>query len=98
MAPMKVVHSVTFSPPLHVCVKCISRGEGLNPLSPSSSLLLCRPAVVSRGREGRCCSVVLHPAVLLDEGVNHLLHGQVGDQLVLGQRTPGDWVEMSHSL
>lgn len=97
MAPMKVVHRVTFSP-LHVCVKCISRGEGLTPLSPSSSLLLCRPAEVSRGWEGHCSSVILHPAVLLDESVDHLLHSQVGDQLVLGQRTPGDRVEMSHSL
>lgn len=43
-------------------------------------------------------SVVLHPAVLLDKGINHFLHGQVRDQLVLGQGTPGDRVEMTHSL
>lgn len=43
-------------------------------------------------------SVVLHPAVLLYKGIDHFLHGQVGDQLVLGQRTPGDWVKMAYSL
>lgn len=44
------------------------------------------------------CSVVLHPAVLLDESVNHLLHGQIGDQLILGQRAAGDWVKMANTL
>lgn len=43
-------------------------------------------------------SVVLHPAVLLYKGIDHFLHGQVGDQLVLGQRTPGDWVKMAYPL
>lgn len=50
------------------------------------------------GWEVRFSSVVLHPAVLLDKGVDHFLHGQVRDQLVLGQRTPGDRVKMAHSL
>lgn len=45
-----------------------------------------------------CSSVVLHPAVLLYKGIDHFLHGQVGDQLVLGQRTPGDWVKMAYPL
>lgn len=43
-------------------------------------------------------SVVLHPAILLYKGIDHFLHGQVGDQLVLGQRTPGDWVKMAYPL
>lgn len=43
-------------------------------------------------------SVIFHPAVLRDEGVDHLLHGQVGDQLVLGQGTPRDGIEMTHAL
>lgn len=43
-------------------------------------------------------SVVLHPTVLLYKGIDHFLHGQVGDQLVLGQRTPGDWVKMAYPL
>lgn len=43
-------------------------------------------------------SVVLYPAVLLYKGIDHFLHGQVGDQLVLGQRTPGDWVKMAYPL
>lgn len=48
--------------------------------------------------EAGVTSIVLHPAVLLDKGIDHLLHGQVRDQLVLGQGTPGDWVEVAHSL
>lgn len=43
-------------------------------------------------------SVIFHPAILRDEGVDHLLHGQVGDQLVLGQGTPCDGIEMTHAL
>lgn len=43
-------------------------------------------------------SVILHPAVLRDERVYHLLHGEVGDQLVLGQGTPRHRVEMTHAL
>jgi len=43
-------------------------------------------------------SVVLHPAVLLDKGIDDFLHGQVWDQLILGQGTPGDRVKMTHSL
>lgn len=43
-------------------------------------------------------SVIFHPAVLRDEGIDHLLHGQVGDQLVLGQGTPRDGIEMTHAL
>lgn len=43
-------------------------------------------------------SVVLHPAVLLDKGIDDFLHGQVGDQLILGQGTPGDGVKVTHSL
>lgn len=43
-------------------------------------------------------SVVLHPAVLLYKGIDHFLHGQVRDQLVLGQWTPGDWVKMAYPL
>lgn len=45
-----------------------------------------------------CSSVVLHPAILLYKGIDHFLHGQVWDQLVLGQRTPGDWVKMAYPL
>ncbi|KAF3853477.1 hypothetical protein F7725_014165 [Dissostichus mawsoni] len=37
-------------------------------------------------------------AVLLDKGIDHLLHGQVWDQLVLGQGAPGDRVEVTHPL
>lgn len=48
--------------------------------------------------EGGVSSVVLHPAVLLDKGIDHFLHGQVGNQLVLGQRAPGDRVKVTHSL
>ncbi len=44
------------------------------------------------------CSVVLHPAVLLDESIDHLLHGQIGDQLILGQRAAGHWVKMANTL
>lgn len=50
------------------------------------------------GRGGGGSSIVLHPAVLLDKGINHFLHGQVWDQLVLGQGTPGDRVKVTHSL
>lgn len=42
--------------------------------------------------------VVLHPAVLLYKGIDHFLHGQVRDQLVLGQRAPGHWVKMAYPL
>lgn len=42
--------------------------------------------------------IVLHPTVLLDESVNHLLHGQIGNQLILGQRAAGYWVEMTNAL
>lgn len=42
--------------------------------------------------------VVLHPAVLLDKGIDHFLHGQVGDKLVLGQGASSDRVKMSHPL
>lgn len=75
------------------------RGGGL------SSTVLCCPdfcaGVMERWEPrggGVVRSVVLHPAVLLDEGVDHFLHGQVGDQLVLGQGTPGDRVKMADSL
>lgn len=50
------------------------------------------------GRGVGFSSVVLHPAVLLYKGIDHFLHGQVRDQLVLGQRTPGDWVKMAYPL
>lgn len=50
------------------------------------------------GGSGYGGSIVLHPTVLLDKGVDDLLHGQVGDQLVVSQRTPGDRVKMTHSL
>lgn len=43
-------------------------------------------------------SVILHPAILRDECVYHLLHGKVGDQLVLGQGTPRHWIKMTHAL
>lgn len=43
-------------------------------------------------------SVIFHPAVLRDEGVDHLLHGEVGDELVLGQGTPRHGIEMTHAL
>lgn len=53
-------------------------------------------------RVGQRCplgpSVILHPAVLRDERVYHLLHGEVGDQLVLGQGTPRHRIEMTHAL
>lgn len=44
------------------------------------------------------CLVVLHPTVLLDESVDHLLHGQIGDQLILGQWAAGYWVKMTNTL
>lgn len=47
---------------------------------------------------GGFSSVVLHPAVLLYKGIDHFLHGQVRDQLVLGQWTPGDGVKMAYPL
>lgn len=90
-----VVHSVA-SP---ACVKYMSRqGEDL------FSKVLCCPGLVLRlgaswrNRRRDVPSVVLHPAVLLDKGIDDFLHGQVGDQLVLGQGAPGDWVKMTHSL
>lgn len=43
-------------------------------------------------------SVIFHPAVLRDEGVDHLLHGEVGDELVLGQGTPCHGIKMTHAL
>lgn len=43
-------------------------------------------------------SVVLHPAVLGDECVDDFLHGQVGDELFLGQGAPGHRVKMAHTL
>lgn len=68
--------------------------------SQRASKAWCQP-----GESRPCCqgaapspSVILHPAVLRDEGVYHLLHGQVGDQLVLGQGTPRHRVEMTHAL
>lgn len=43
-------------------------------------------------------SVVLHPTILLDKGIDHFLHSQVRDQLILGQGAPGDRVEVTDSL
>lgn len=43
-------------------------------------------------------SVILHPAVLRDERIYHFLHGEVGDELVLGQGTPRHRIEMTHAL
>lgn len=63
------------------------------------------PSVLPRpggGPGGQCWplgpSVILHPAILRDECVYHLLHGKVGDQLVLGQGTPRHWIKMTHAL
>ena len=39
-------------------------------------------------------SVVVRPLVLREEGVHHLLHGVVWDELVLRQLGPRDRVEM----
>lgn len=51
------------------------------------------------GSPGPClASVVLHPAVLGDERINDLFHGQVGDELFLGQGAPGDRVKVAHAL
>ena len=46
----------------------------------------------------RPASVVLHPAVLRDERINDLFHGQVRDELFLGQGAPGDRVKVTHTL
>ena len=43
-------------------------------------------------------SVVLHPAILRDERIDDLFHGQVGDELFLGQRAPGHRVKVAHTL
>lgn len=42
--------------------------------------------------------VVLYPAILRDECINDFLHGQVGDELFLGQRAPGHGVKVAHTL
>lgn len=66
-----------------------------------STVLCCPGFVLSIGgmmERWEVPSVVLHPTVLLDKGIDHFLHGQVRDQLVLGQGTPGDRVKMTHSL
>lgn len=47
---------------------------------------------------GHGASIVLYPAVLRDESVNDFLHGQVGDELFLGQRAPGHRVKVAHTL
>lgn len=38
------------------------------------------------------------PAVLREEWINELFHGQVGDELFLGQGAPGDRVKVAHAL
>lgn len=43
-------------------------------------------------------SVIFHPAVFGYEGVDHLFHGQVGDQLVLGQRASSHGVKVANPL
>lgn len=43
-------------------------------------------------------SVVERPLVLLQEGVHHLLHGEVGDELVRRQLHAGHGVEVTHTL
>lgn len=42
--------------------------------------------------------VVLYPAIFRDECINDFLHGQVGDELFLGQRAPGHRVKVAHTL
>lgn len=65
-----------------------AQGEPAVPLWPGGA----------RGKASAGPSVILHPAILRDECVYHLLHGEVGDELVLGQGTPCHRVKMTHAL
>lgn len=42
--------------------------------------------------------VVEGPLVLSQKGVNHFLHGQVGDELVHSEVGSGDGVKVAHTL
>ena len=88
-----VVHCVAFP----ARVRYISRQGVICSLQSCVVQALCR-VLGYEGEMGGVSSVVLHPAILLDKGIDHFLHGQVWDQLILGQGAPGDWVKMTNSL
>ncbi len=43
-------------------------------------------------------SVVLHPSILQNKSINDFLHGQVWDELILGQWSARHWVKMADTL
>lgn len=79
----------------------ISRTDGDRPRDTNYIQGLELPSPDPPGPEcqaGHRASVVLYPAVLRDESINDFLHGQVGDELFLGQRAPGHGVKVAHTL